>query len=36
MAKVLVTGANKGIDYGICKYLGKSGWQVNSIVDEGR
>ena len=28
MAKVLVTGANKGIGYGICKFLGKSGWQV--------
>jgi len=27
MAKVLVTGANKGIGYGICKFLGKSGWQ---------
>lgn len=34
---VLVTGANKGIGFGIAKYLGKSGWQV--IVgarDEGR
>lgn len=34
---VLVTGANKGIGFGIGKYLGKSGWQV--IVgarDEGR
>ena len=28
MAKVLVTGANKGIGYGICKFLGKSGWQI--------
>ncbi len=28
MAKVLVTGANKGIGYGICKFLGKSDWQV--------
>lgn len=28
MAKVLVTGANKGIGYGICKFLGKSGQQV--------
>ena len=28
MAKVLVIGANKGIGYGICKYLGLSGWQV--------
>lgn len=28
MAKVLVTGANKGIGYGICKFLGKSGWEV--------
>ena len=29
MAKiVLVTGANKGIGFGIAKYLGKSGWQV--------
>ena len=25
---VFVTGANKGIGYGIAKYLGKSGWQV--------
>ena len=25
---VLVTGANKGIGFGIAKYLGKSGWQV--------
>ena len=24
----MVTGANKGIGYGICKFLGKSGWQV--------
>ena len=34
---VFVTGANKGIGFGIAKYLGKSGWQV--IVgarDEGR
>ena len=34
---VLVTGANKGIGFGIAKHLGKSGWQV--IVgarDEGR
>nr|MBP7473300.1 SDR family NAD(P)-dependent oxidoreductase [Prevotella sp.] len=28
MAKVLVTGANKGIGFGIGKFLGKSGWQV--------
>ena len=29
MAKiVLVTGANKGIGFGIAKHLGKSGWQV--------
>ena len=28
MKKVLVTGANKGIGYGICKFLGKNGWQV--------
>ena len=29
MAKIaLVTGANKGIGFGIAKYLGKSGWQV--------
>ncbi|MCR4915542.1 MAG: SDR family NAD(P)-dependent oxidoreductase [Prevotella sp.] len=26
--KVLVTGANKGIGFGIAKHLGKSGWQV--------
>ena len=25
---VLVTGANKGIGFGIAKHLGKSGWQV--------
>ena len=25
---VLVTGANKGIGFGITKHLGKSGWQV--------
>ena len=28
MKTVLVTGANKGIGFGIAKYLGKSGWQV--------
>ena len=28
MGKVLITGANKGIGYGIAKFLGKSGWQV--------
>ena len=29
MTKIaLVTGANKGIGFGIAKYLGKSGWQV--------
>ena len=28
MTKVLITGANKGIGYGIAKFLGKSGWQV--------
>lgn len=28
MGKVLTTGANKGIGYGIAKFLGKSGWQV--------
>ena len=26
--KVLVTGANKGIGFGIAKHLGLSGWQV--------
>jgi NAD(P)-dependent dehydrogenase (short-subunit alcohol dehydrogenase family) len=26
--KVLVTGANRGIGFGICKYLGRAGWQV--------
>ena len=38
MAKiVLVTGANKGIGFGIAKYLGKSGWQVIiGARDEGR
>ena len=25
---VLVTGANKGIGFGIAKHLGQSGWQV--------
>ena len=25
---VLVTGANKGIGYGIAKHLGMSGWQI--------
>ena len=25
---VFITGANKGIGFGIAKYLGKSGWQV--------
>ena len=25
---VLVTGANKGIGFGIAKHLGKSGWHV--------
>ena len=25
---VLVTGANKGIGFGIAKHLGKNGWQV--------
>ena len=25
---VLVTGANKGIGFGIAKYLGLSGWEV--------
>ena len=34
---VLVTGANKGIGFGIAKYLGKSGWQVIiGARDEGR
>lgn len=28
MGKVLITGANKGIGYGIAKFLCKSGWQV--------
>ena len=28
MAKVLVTGANKGIGFGISKFLGRSGWQI--------
>lgn len=28
MEKVLITGANKGIGYGIAKFLGKSGWQI--------
>ena len=28
MAKVLVTSANKGIGYGISKFLGRSGWQL--------
>lgn len=38
MTKIaLVTGANKGIGYGIAKYLGKSGWQVIiGARDEGR
>ena len=38
MTKIaLVTGANKGIGFGIAKYLGKSGWQVIiGARDEGR
>lgn len=28
MGKALVTGANKGIGYGISKFLGRSGWQI--------
>ena len=28
MKTVLVTGANKGIGFGIAKYLGLSGWRV--------
>ena len=26
--KVLVTGANKGIGFGIVEFLGKAGWEV--------
>ena len=34
---VLVTGANKGIGFGIAKHLGQSGWQVIiGVRDEGR
>ena len=34
---VLVTGANKGIGFGIAKHLGKKGWQlIISARDEER
>ena len=33
---VLVTGANKGIGFGIAKHLGKSGWQVIISARDGQ